>query len=235
MDCPLCHDSSEKARVRGKDARRYYLCDRCFLIFVDPACFVSPEAEKARYTTHNNSPEDPGYVQFLNIAIEPALPFLAPGSRGLDYGCGPGPTLSLLVRKRGFECEDYDPFFANRPPRPPYDFIFSTECFEHFHKPAEEIRKIHSLLKPIGILALMTELWTSIEAFAGWAYTRDETHVVYYHAKTFDHVCANHGFQMEWTDGRRVLILRKACLNGEEERPRKADDESPNSKKAPNR
>ena len=76
-----------------------------------------------------------------------------------------------LVRRRRIACDDYDPLFADHPFRPPYDFIFATECLEHFHNPESEIRRISSLLKPGGLLGTMTERWTTLEQFPNWYYT----------------------------------------------------------------
>lgn len=195
--------------MRGADARGYHLCGNCALIFADPAHRLAPAAEKAYYATHENGIDNAGYVRFLGRVLEPMLPHLDGGMRGLDYGCGPGPTLSLLVRQQGIACDDYDPFFADRPLKPPYDFMFSTECFEHFHHPAAEIARIHALLKPGGLLGIMTERWTTPEAFARWHYTRDPTHVSFFHADSFDFLCARFGFTPVWMDESRVAILRK--------------------------
>jgi SAM-dependent methyltransferase len=179
------------------------------LIFVDPAHFLSPEREKARYATHENGIKNEGYVAFLYRLLRPMLPLLDAKMRGLDYGSGPGPTLSVLARQHGIACEDYDPFFANRPLHPPYDFIFSTECFEHFHQPAKEFQRIHDLLKPGGLLGIMTEHWTTLPAFAEWYYTKDPTHVSFYHANTFDFACNRFEFKSVWRDDKRVVILRR--------------------------
>jgi len=207
--CPLCLTSASITDVRGADKRRYYLCSTCWLIFADPSHHLSPAEEKARYETHNNSIEDEGYVQFLNRVIQPMLPYLHSDMRGLDYGSGPGPTLSKLVRRQGIACEDYDPFFADRPIQPPYDFIFSTECFEHFKNPQAEIQRICDLLKPGGLLGIMTERWTTPEAFADWWYTRDPTHVSFYHANTFDFLCRRFGLRILWQDGSRAVIFQR--------------------------
>jgi SAM-dependent methyltransferase len=209
LHCPLCQAAGHLTTVRGDDDRRYHRCDSCSLIFVDPAHHLSPAAEKAFYRTHENSIDNAGYVRFLNRIVDPMLAHLAPGMRGLDYGSGPGPTLSRLLRRQGIACDDYDPFFADHPPRPPYDFIFSTECFEHFHHPAKEIERIHALLKPGAPLAIMTERWTSLEAFARWHYTRDPTHVCFFHAGTIDFICRRFDFSLLWKDERRVAILRR--------------------------
>ncbi len=191
------------------DERRYYLCDTCALICVDPAHHLAPDAEKAHYTTHENSIENAGYVHFLDRVIQPTLPYLNTTMRGLDYGCGPGPTLSRLLRRQGIACEDYDPLFVPRAPRPPYDFIFSTECFEHFRLPHQEIRRICALLRPGGLLAVMTERWTTLEHFAQWYYPRDPTHVAFYHADTMRYVCTRFGLTVLWQDADRVVIFRR--------------------------
>ena len=195
--------------MRGADDRWYRRCPCCWLIFVDPAHFLSLEEEKGRYETHENSIENAGYVRFLKRLVDPMLPYLETGMRGLDYGCGPGPTLSQVLRRQGMGCEDYDPFFAKRLLHPPYDFVLSTECFEHFHRPAEEVERIRSLLKPGGLLGIMTERWETLDGFARWYYTRDPTHVSFYHLESLHFICRRFGFKALWMDDSRVAILRK--------------------------
>lgn len=211
MQCPLCL-IRRTTDVHGADERRYHLCGNCSLIFADPQHHLSLMAEKAYYATHENSIDNPGYVRFLNRIVRPMLPCLDSDMRGLDYGCGPGPTLSLLMGRHGIACDDYDPLFADRPLRPPYDFVISTECFEHFHRPSRELRRILSLLRPGGLLGIMTERWTTPEAFADWYYTRDPTHVSFYHANSFEFMCRHFGFTPVWMDASRVAILRRVLL-----------------------
>lgn len=208
MECPLCL-RSEPQCVQGPDARRYYLCHTCTLIFVDPAQRLSPDEERARYMLHQNSRQDRGYVAFLNQLLRPLLPYLGEGARGLDYGSGPVPVLSQLAQEQGIACDEYDPFFTNGPLYPPYDVVFASECFEHFHHPAEEMAHILTLLKPGGLLGIMTERWTTLAAFAVWYYVQDPTHVVFYHADTFDFLCNRFGLASVWQDERRVTILRR--------------------------
>ncbi len=197
----------------GADKRRYYRCDHCSLIFTDPAHRLSGSQEKAFYLNHENHIENPGYVDFLNRVVQPMLLRLDHGMRGLDYGCGPGPTLSVLVQRQGLACENYDPIFADCHLKPPYDFVFATESFEHFHRPEVEIHRISSLLKPGGLLGIMTERWTTPEKFASWYYTRDPTHVCFYHMRTLHFVCQRYGFAPIWTDASRVAVLRRVERN----------------------
>jgi SAM-dependent methyltransferase len=206
--CPLCLSSGAHDSLRGADDRRYSLCPRCFLIWADPEQHLARDAEQAHYRTHENSIENPGYVAFLRRVIDPMLPYLHPGMTGLDFGCGPGPTLSQILKQNGIACDDYDPIFAEIPLNPPYDFIFATECFEHFAAQADEIDRICSLLKPGGYLGVMTELWTAVDRFRTWYYTRDPTHVSFFHQKTFEHICDCWRFEPLYADDRRVQLLR---------------------------
>lgn len=97
--CRLCH-SREMLSLRGADERNYYLCGNCRLISTDAKQLPERQEEKARYLFHQNGTQNEGYVKFLRRALDPARPFLRAGMKGLDYGCGPAPTLSSLVRKR---------------------------------------------------------------------------------------------------------------------------------------
>ena len=60
--------------------------------------FLSAEDEKARYDLHQNSPNDNRYRQFLNRIFVPMQERIAPESCGMDFGSGPGPTLSIRQR-----------------------------------------------------------------------------------------------------------------------------------------
>jgi len=166
-------------------------------------------AEEARYKAHQNGPQDDGYVQFLNQAISPALPCLNKSMRGLDYGCGPTPTLSGLLEAQGLHCENYDPYFCPAFPACQFDFIFATEVVEHFFNSGEEFKRISGLLKPGGILTVMTEAWVSVQEFAEWHYAKDITHVSFYHASTIAFISARYGFEILNKDTPRVTVLRK--------------------------
>jgi 2-polyprenyl-3-methyl-5-hydroxy-6-metoxy-1,4-benzoquinol methylase len=180
---------------------------------VHPDDYLTADEERAFYDTHENSIEDEGYVRFLNFMVEPLLAIIPNQGRenvqALDYGCGPGPTLSTLLEREGIACDNYDPFFANNALRKQYDIITSTECFEHFHHPADELKKLSSLLAPNGVLALMTSRWENSEKFANWHYTRDPTHVVFMHDKTISFIAERYNLTPVWQDEKRVIIFHK--------------------------
>lgn len=205
MNCRLCLNN-ECEQIE----KMFYCCKNCELIFKDPGFFVSLDEEKARYENHINGIEDQGYVNFLNRAIDPALEYLNSEMVGLDLGSGPGPTLDKLLDRQGIKCEIYDPFFAeNNFESAPYDFIFSTETFEHFHDPRSEVLKVDSLLANGGYLIVMTDFHSGIDEFKNWYYKNDETHVCFYCEKTFDFICDEWGYKKIYCDTNRVIILQK--------------------------
>jgi SAM-dependent methyltransferase len=129
--------------------------------------------------------------------------------RGLDYGCGPQPTLSKILARFDLVCYDYDPLFDFEHPYREYDFIFATECFEHFHLPGKEFNKIDGLLKPSGHLGIMTERWESLDRFDYWYYKNDPTHVSFFHDKTFSYISKEFGYKIKSADRNRVMVLQK--------------------------
>lgn len=162
MNCPLCQHQNYNP-VENIFNRHLFLCNHCKLIFLDPLHFLSFEKERDRYLLHQNNSDDQGYINFLNRLIEPLKPLLNKKDLGIDYGCGPSPTLSLLLKQSGILCENFDPFFFPNELRKKYDFICATECFEHFYNPANELKKILNLLRKEGLLGIMTEFWNNEE------------------------------------------------------------------------
>ena len=151
--CPLC--ASTKTSLFHVDRHRaYFVCDACTLVFVPPTFFLSPAEEKAEYDLHENSPDDAGYRRFLSRTCEPVVARLSPASEGLDFGCGPGPTLSVMFEEAGHTVALYDPFYANDPSvfERQYDFITATEVVEHLHRPRAELDRLWSSLQPGGVL-----------------------------------------------------------------------------------
>ena len=207
--CRLCNSTQEPVPVRSTDKRSYHLCENCYLISAEKKHLLDKESEKARYATHQNGIQFDGYVDFLRQAIDPALKFISKDMAGLDYGCGPDPTLSEILNREGYKCENYDPFFVKHDLNKKFGFIFSTEVFEHFFDPGKEIQKIGELLDGNGVLIVMTDRWESLDHFSDWYYLNDSCHVCFYHTKTFAYICRQFGFNILFDDGKRVVILGK--------------------------
>lgn len=209
MNCITCNKShcEQFASIEKQD---YWRCSRCLATFLDPAQMPEPEIELEQYRQHENHPADEDYRKFLSRLAEPLLELLPPGQQGLDYGCGPGPALAMMLEEAGHQVALYDPFFfpdtAALEQR--YDFITCTEVVEHFHRPAQQFARLNDLLKPGGWLAIMTCFQTDDDQFANWYYRRDPTHVVFYREATFHTLAQDFGWHCEIPD-RNIALLQK--------------------------
>lgn len=209
MICPLCE--SEKSsfffEFKKKD---YYRCTECHLIFLPEQFHVKDQDEKEIYGRHENSPEDLRYRGFLSRLFDPLKNKLNPESRGLDFGSGPGPTLSIMLEEVGHKMSIYDKFFAcdESAFNQDYDFITATEVFEHLRKPKFEIERLLSCLKPGGYLGVMTKLATDKERFATWHYKNDPTHIIFFSEKTFKWLGRSYNLELEFF-GADVIIMKK--------------------------
>lgn len=209
VKCPLCL-TSEGIHFY-EDHRTYYRCPTCQLVFVSSEQYLSAQAEKAIYDQHENSPLDPGYRRFLGRLFEPLSQRLTRNSHGLDFGSGPGPTLSVMFTEAGHTMDIYDPFYApdTTPFKKQYDFITATEVLEHLHHPRRELDQLWSCLKPNGSLGIMTKRVIDQEAFSTWHYKNDPTHVCFYSIETFQWL-ADHWQATLTVPEKDVVIFQKS-------------------------
>ena len=213
MACPLCQQNESQLYHSDKH-REYWRCQICDLIFVPSQFFLSAEAEKARYQQHNNDPADKKYCAFLGRIISPMLPYLSAGSKGLDFGCGPFPgeksALAILFEQAGFPMAIYDPFFVPdaKALDQQYDFIVTTEAIEHFYRPFEEVSLLFNLLRPNGILGIMTRRHDSTDDFARWVYKDDPSHVCFFSKASFQWLAQHWQAKLEFFDN-DIMIIQK--------------------------
>lgn len=208
---PLCTLCGAAAAWFHNDAVRcYFRCGRCRLVFVDPRDWLSGEDERLRYDCHQNDPTDNRYRSFLDRLFLPMKDRLPPNSCGLDFGSGPGPTLSKMFSEIGHEMRIYDPFYApdeavlcER-----YDFITASEVVEHLHHPGAEFAKLWSLLHVGGWLGIMTKRICDTVIFATWHYKRDPTHVSFFALESFDWLSQHLGAESTVVSD-DVILLRK--------------------------
>ncbi len=210
LSCPLCdHDEIE---YYHQDRRRdYWQCQRCALVFVAPHQQLEPEREKAVYDCHRNSPQDMDYRRFLSRLFIPLKARVAPGAQGLDFGCGPGPTLSVMFEEAGHPMALYDIYYA--PDRDvlgqSYDFITASEVIEHLASPGQVLRELSEQLRPGGWLGLMTKRVVSREAFANWHYILDPTHISFFSETSFRWVSAQLDLQVFFPSADVVLMQKQ--------------------------
>ncbi|MEP5567234.1 MAG: class I SAM-dependent methyltransferase [Halioglobus sp.] len=209
LHCPLC--GAEQVHPFHRDSRREFLrCEGCALVFVAPSYYLTPAEEKAEYDLHQNDIFDEGYRAFLSRLAVPLLERLPTGARGLDFGCGPGPALATMLTEAGCQMQLYDLFFHSEkgPLEKNYQFITATEVVEHLHDPGVELARLWELLEPGGYLGVMTKLVRDAEAFAGWHYKNDPTHVCFFSEQTWRWWSRLKGAELE-RFGADVMLLRK--------------------------
>ncbi len=209
LSCVLC--GSPESSHFYRDTRREYLrCGHCALVFVPARYHLCPAAEKAEYQLHQNDPADAGYRHFLSRLSVPLCQRLQPHSRGLDFGCGPGPTLSVMMGEQGHGVALFDPFFFpdSASLGADYDFVTATEVVEHLSRPGETLRQLWRRLRPGGYLGVMTKLVKDAQAFANWHYKNDATHVGFFSTQTWQWWAAQHAARLEFI-GADVILLQK--------------------------
>lgn len=212
--CRLCHAGA--LRVRETVAGQLYLiCALCEATQLAPQHLPPRAVEEEQYRLHENDPADAGYRAFVARVVDPLAARLAPASCGLDFGCGSGPAGAELLRERGHHVALYDPLFAPDDSLlgRQYDFILCCEVAEHFHHPAREFALLARLLKPGGLLAVMTGFETPDQDFARWHYRRDPTHVIFYRRASFRHLAALHGWNVDFPASNVAILQSQPVSN----------------------
>ena len=208
--CPLC-ESVPVVAASLPVGRYFHHCRICDLIFVPAERHPDEAAQRKRYAAHQNSPANEGYVSMLRRPIALLQQHGRSGCRVLDYGCGPSPVLVELLRREGYEAAGYDPlFFPDVDLSLPFDAVVSVETFEHFASPRREIERIRGLLRPGGLLAVMTQFHPGPEEMSDWWYGRDETHVAFYSQATFRWITDAFDLPILSSDGKGLVLMRVA-------------------------
>ncbi len=205
--CPLCH-SDASTLYCAHETGEYRRCSVCSLVFVLPSFHLNAEEEKGRYDLHTNSPDDANYRKFLSKVLDPVLERISKDACGLDFGSGPGPTLSKMFEEHGHEMQIYDHYYARdeRVLEGRYDFITSTEVVEHLYDPAAVLERLIGMLKPQGLLALLTQPYPSEDAFASWYYKNDPTHVCFFSTETMEYLAKKWDARLEVV-GKDIFIF----------------------------
>ncbi len=184
MKCGLC--LQEAPFFQEVSDKSYFECACCGLVFLDPSRRLASGDELAQYTLHQNSPEDKNYRKFLMPALEAVQKNLPRGGRGLDFGCGPGPTLSVMLEEVGYKMKNFDKYFY--PEREvlteQYDFITCTEVIEHIADLKSFLEELLALLRPQGLLVVMTKILQVDTDFKSWHYRIDPTHISFLRPQT---------------------------------------------------
>ena len=102
----------------------------------------------------------------------------------------------------------YDHFYArdDEALEQRYDFITSTEVIEHLYDPASVLDKLMRMLKPNGLLALLTQPYPPKDEFHKWDYKNDPTHVCFYSLATMRCIERKYSARLE-TVGKDIFMF----------------------------
>lgn len=117
-----------------------------------------------------------------------------------------------MFEEAGHPMAIYDAFYAPDAAalERSYDFITSTEVVEHLFAPGDELERLLGLLAPGGWLGLMTKrVPPGVEAFAGWHYILDPTHVCFFDEASFRWLAERWQLTVSFPAG-DVVLLQKA-------------------------
>lgn len=206
--CPLC--SSKSSFFEQGRYGSYFSCPQCSGIFLHEKDRMNETDEKKRYLEHNNDIYDEGYRNFVSPIVNAVKKDFCKTDEGLDFGAGPGPVISIMLKESDYSVTMFDPFFHNNPAalEKKYDYIIVCEVMEHFYNPFEEFKKLYSLLKPGGRLYCMTALYDPSINFKTWYYVSDHSHVFFYRNNTLTWIKEHMGF-ISCTVDKRLIIFEK--------------------------
>lgn len=209
-NCIICGSSTRI--INHPKIANFYYCSECDFIAKDNQQLISKQQELQIYERHNNSIDDPVYVEYFNCFLKDAVfPYAKTGKQGFDFGSGPSPVLAQMLRRdHDYQMDIYDPFYA--PDKTyigkKYDLITSTEVVEHLSDPLVAFRLFAELLKPNGVLAIMTLFHQNNEqTFLKWHYVRDLSHIAFYTAKTMEKIAEKVGLKMIYTNDVRYTTF----------------------------
>jgi 2-polyprenyl-3-methyl-5-hydroxy-6-metoxy-1,4-benzoquinol methylase len=180
-------------------------------VFLEPTSHVTATEELAQYSLHQNNPKDLNYRKFLAPAYAAVVRNLSAQSKGIDFGCGPGPTLSVMLEETGFKVQNFDKYFY--PDRSVlgevYDFVTCTEVIEHVQDLEVFILQLLTLLRSGGLLVLMTRILQDDVEFKSWHYRIDPTHISFLRPRTVEVMCERYGLTLLELTG-QLIVLRKS-------------------------
>jgi SAM-dependent methyltransferase len=214
--CKLC-DCNTTVISDDKTNKDYYRCLECDYIFMDDKHHLDAESEKKHYDNHDNNLESLGYVKMFEKLIDEFVTSDAKDIKtALDFGCGEGEVLPILLDRRGISCDRYDLFYFPQKvyEDKKYDLVCSTEVIEHLANPLDTIKELLSHLNEDGYLLLMTYFHPSDDdKFVKWFYIKDMTHIGFFSMKTFEFLASKLNLEIVKHNSKNAVLFRNNILH----------------------
>ncbi len=210
--CKICN-SVTISITNTKTARFYHRCLECDYIFLDEKFYLNDVEEKKHYDNHHNNIESIGYVKMFEKLIKEFVePNKAQIKNALDFGCGEGEVLPILLERVGIACDRYDLFYHPKKvyEDKKYNLIVSTEVFEHLSQPKESLEMLLSHLNDNGYLLLMSAFHPSDdEEFLKWYYIQDITHIGFFSMKTFEYIANKYKLNIVSNNEKNIILFSR--------------------------
>lgn len=210
--CKICNCNTTVIKD-AKYVKIYYRCEECDYIFLDDIHYLDAGLEKEHYDNHENNLESLGYVDMFENLIEEFISIDAKEIKtALDFGCGEGEVLPILLERRGIFCDRYDLFYFPQKvyKNKKYDLIVSTEVIEHLASPLDTLKELLLHLNKDGYLLLMTYFHPSDdEKFLKWFYIKDITHIGFFSIKTFEYMASELSLKIIKHNSKNSIMFRK--------------------------
>lgn len=211
MKCQICKTKINENIIYSN--RFFYYCHNCELIFQEKSQKLSENDEKKRYLFHNNTLENTGYINFLNQFINSCvIPFEIKNNLFFDFGSGPNPVLSHLLKKLGYNGFYYDKYFHDNKEYKKYRYglITCTEVLEHLENPLSYFDQFKKLLLKGGLFAGMTYFHPgNKDLFYNWWYKNDPTHISFYTKKTVSYLADKLKMKILFINDKNMFVLQK--------------------------
>lgn len=171
MPCPICRSESTRSLFvhEGFDIRRCASCDHLWAAGGAPSDYTNQASLVECYRN-----DEPAHRALMRKSLRQIRPWLRPGARILDFGCGPG-LFVLEARAQGFDAVGIDiafwvaaaaahwdlPLHVGPIETAPYeaasfDAVVSIVSYEHLEDPVAITGHLARLVKPGGILAVVS-------------------------------------------------------------------------------
>ncbi|QOY55624.1 class I SAM-dependent methyltransferase [Candidatus Sulfurimonas marisnigri] len=210
--CKICA-SDTVAITDEKSKKIYHKCSTCRYIFLNEQFYIDEEHEKKHYDKHHNNFESLGYVKMFDDLIDDFVePHLQNIESALDFGCGEGEVLPILLERRGISCDRYDLFYFPKKiyEDKKYSLICSTEVFEHLQNPLDMLKKLLLHVEKNGYLLIMSAFHpNNDEKFLKWWYIRDITHIGFFDISTFEYLAKELNLKIIKHNSKNTIILQK--------------------------
>lgn len=214
--CKICSASTTLIKNHKTD-KDYCRCTECDYIFLDEKFYIDEARERLHYDKHHNNFSCHGYVEMFEDLIDEFVP-LSEIEDALDFGCGEGEVLPVLLERNRVSCDRYDLFYFPQKVYKDrsYDLIVSTEVVEHLESPFEVLKELTSHLKEDAYLLLMTRFHPqNDEKFLEWFYIRDITHIGFFSLETFEYLADKLSLEIVKHNSKNTILLRKVSSKPE--------------------